>query len=172
MNGGPSAFMKYATTASECQATAASPGLEHADSTGQRARFPASEAAGHGDATDATSSARGLDHAAGTRHDGVVARSEGTSWDEARLRVSGAGRGQSRLAEHRDDVALPGPHPGHWRDADWLLCKDGRFRPVEPGTQPLVNGAPGRVGRLRAYGNGLCAPAAQVWCETVMECLP
>ncbi|WP_416186824.1 DNA cytosine methyltransferase [Enterobacter roggenkampii] len=30
---------------------------------------------------------------------------------------------------------------GFWRDADWLLCRDGKWRPVEPGTFPLVDGA-------------------------------
>ena len=39
-----------------------------------------------------------------------------------------------------------------WRDADWLYCSDGKWRPVEPGTFPLAHGIPGRVGRLRAYG--------------------
>ena len=49
---------------------------------------------------------------------------------------------------------------GLWADADWLFCRDGKWRPVEPGTFPLVNGATSRVGRLRAYGNAICAPAA------------
>lgn len=49
---------------------------------------------------------------------------------------------------------------GHWRDADWLSCRDGAWRPVEPGTFPLADGAPARVGRLRAYGNAINAEAA------------
>ncbi|MFI2870495.1 DNA cytosine methyltransferase [Klebsiella aerogenes] len=65
---------------------------------------------------------------------------------------------------------------GFWRDADWLLCRDGKWRPVEPGTFPLVDGAaarlgrvePGvarvassnRVGRLKGYGNAINAQAA------------
>ncbi|MCS6455982.1 DNA cytosine methyltransferase [Burkholderia thailandensis] len=53
-----------------------------------------------------------------------------------------------------------GPTNGVWRDADWLLCRDGKWRPVEPGTFPLVDGAPSRVGRLRAYGNAINAEAA------------
>lgn len=65
-----------------------------------------------------------------------------------------------------------GPINGFWRDADWLLCRDGKWRPVEPGTFPLAHGAPARVGRLRAYGNGLCAPAAQAFIESVRDCLP
>jgi DNA (cytosine-5)-methyltransferase 1 len=38
---------------------------------------------------------------------------------------------------------------------DWLFCRDGLWRPVEPGTFPLADAVAGRVGRLRAYGNGL-----------------
>lgn len=65
-----------------------------------------------------------------------------------------------------------GPTNGYWRDADWLYCRDGRWRPVEPGTFPLVNGAAARVGRLRAYGNAINAEAARVFIEAVMECAP
>jgi DNA (cytosine-5)-methyltransferase 1 len=61
----------------------------------------------------------------------------------------------------------PGPVNGHWRDADWLFCRDGRWRAVEPGLEPLVNGAASRVGRLRAYGNAICAQAAE---EFVRAC--
>jgi DNA (cytosine-5)-methyltransferase 1 len=64
------------------------------------------------------------------------------------------------------------PLDGFWRDADWLLCTDGKARPVEPGTQPLASGATKRLGRLRGYGNALCAPQAQAFVEAVMGCLP
>ncbi|WP_051657076.1 DNA cytosine methyltransferase [Burkholderia cenocepacia] len=43
-----------------------------------------------------------------------------------------------------------GPTNGFWRAADWLLCRDGKWRPVEPGTFPLVDGSAGGVGRVRA----------------------
>ncbi|WBV22076.1 DNA cytosine methyltransferase [Pantoea piersonii] len=49
---------------------------------------------------------------------------------------------------------------GFWSGADWLLCRDGKFRPVESGTFPLVNGFPGRVGRLRGYGNAIVPQVA------------
>ena len=52
------------------------------------------------------------------------------------------------------------PTNGFWSDADWLFCRDGKWRPVEPGTFPLVNGAPARVGRLRGYGNAIVAEEA------------
>jgi len=49
---------------------------------------------------------------------------------------------------------------GFWRDADWLLCRGGEWRPVEPFSQPLVDGAAARVGRLRAYGNAIVPQVA------------
>tara|TARA_R110000868_G_scaffold130461_1_gene340115 strand:+ start:411 stop:1343 length:933 start_codon:yes stop_codon:yes gene_type:complete len=65
------------------------------------------------------------------------------------------------------------PTNGQWRDADWIFCRDGKWRPVEPGTFPLVDGATSRVGRLRAYGNAIVAPlAAEVigaWMEVSLE---
>ncbi|WP_186042976.1 DNA cytosine methyltransferase [Burkholderia gladioli] len=62
-----------------------------------------------------------------------------------------------------------GPADSFWRAADWLLCRDGKWRPVEPGTFPLVDGAPSRVGRLRAYGNAINAEAARAFIETCID---
>ncbi|HEX7687316.1 MAG TPA: DNA cytosine methyltransferase [Burkholderiaceae bacterium] len=61
-----------------------------------------------------------------------------------------------------------GPVNGFWRAADWIACRDDRWRPVEPGTFPLAHGAPARVGRLRAYGNAINAEAARVFIEAFM----
>lgn len=52
------------------------------------------------------------------------------------------------------------PHNGYWSGADWLRCRDGKFRPVESGTFPLANGIPARVGRLRGYGNAIVPQVA------------
>ena len=60
-----------------------------------------------------------------------------------------------------------GPTNGFWGSADWLFCRDGKWRPVEPGTFPLVDGAPARVGRLRGYGNAINAESAKVFIEAV-----
>ncbi|WP_412048055.1 DNA cytosine methyltransferase [Klebsiella variicola] len=77
---------------------------------------------------------------------------------------------------------------GFWRDADWLLCRDGKWRPVEPGTFPLVDGAASRLvrkqpsvarlarmasrnrtGRLKGYGNAINAQAAAAFIRAYME---
>ncbi|MGE9727348.1 DNA cytosine methyltransferase [Cronobacter sakazakii] len=73
---------------------------------------------------------------------------------------------------------------GFWRDADWLLCRDGKWRPVEPGTFPLVDGAAARMGRvqpalarmaslnrrgrLKGYGNAINAQAAAEFIRAYM----
>lgn len=61
------------------------------------------------------------------------------------------------------------PTNGFWGAADWLLCRDGKWRPVESGTFPLAHGSPARVGRLRGYGNAIVAPQAQGFIEAYLE---
>lgn len=109
------------------------------------------------------------------------------------------GRRSSQTSNGRDaawveperlcDAGRSGPVNGFWADADWLFCRDGKWRPVEPGTFPLVDGAAGRLGRVRTdwhapagkegfghragrlkgYGNAINAEAARVFIECVME---
>jgi DNA (cytosine-5)-methyltransferase 1 len=37
------------------------------------------------------------------------------------------------------------PTGGFWADAEWLPCRDEKYRPVEPGIEPLAHGAPSRL---------------------------
>ncbi|NBW14922.1 MAG: DNA cytosine methyltransferase [Caulobacteraceae bacterium] len=57
---------------------------------------------------------------------------------------------------------------GPWRDADWLFCRDGKWRPVEPGTFPLADRLPARVVRLRGYGNAINPWAAAEFIRAMM----
>ena len=63
------------------------------------------------------------------------------------------------------------PTDGFWRNADWLLCRDGKWRPVEPGSCPLAHGTTARVGRLRGYGNAIVAPQAEAFIKAFMDIL-
>ncbi|MGP2939737.1 DNA cytosine methyltransferase [Serratia marcescens] len=74
-----------------------------------------------------------------------------------------------RPAIHRIDGANPEATNGFWRNADWLFCRDEKWRPVRPGSFPLANGATARVGRLRAYGNAINAEAAKVFIAAYLE---
>lgn len=111
---------------------------------------------------------------------------------------TGDGDSQAGRAQQTGSAAEAGgaggssPTNGFWRAADWLYCRDGRWRPVEPGTSPLAHGTAGGVGRVRAdkerlaallprkdqgsragrlkgYGNAIVAPQAVAFIECVIE---
>ncbi|MFG0249076.1 MAG: hypothetical protein ACF8OB_09345, partial [Phycisphaeraceae bacterium JB051] len=50
-----------------------------------------------------------------------------------------------------------------------LLCRDEKWRPVEPGTFPLVDGFPARVGLLRGFGNAIVIPQAVEFIKACMQ---
>jgi DNA (cytosine-5)-methyltransferase 1 len=49
------------------------------------------------------------------------------------------------------------------------LCADGKYRRVEPSILPVAHGISNRVGRIRAYGNSICAPTAAMFIRAFME---
>jgi DNA (cytosine-5)-methyltransferase 1 len=53
-------------------------------------------------------------------------------------------------------------YQGHaaWDSRESIKCLDGKHRRTEPGTFPLADGVPARVGRLRAYGNAIVPQVA------------
>jgi DNA (cytosine-5)-methyltransferase 1 len=122
--------------------------------TGQRARpneaqggWAFGELTGHGDIGGLANSNN--QHERPARH-----------WSQGFIDTRGSGE--------IDSTSTTGPTNGFWRDSDWLGCRDGKFRPVEPGTFPLANGAPARVGRLRGYGNAINAIQAQIFVEATL----
>jgi DNA (cytosine-5)-methyltransferase 1 len=118
------------------------------DSAGQCPAWPSSLVSGVADATDA----------------GFIRWRSSETCD---------GRVSTRIEPQRfRHVEHPGPTNGVWRDVDWLYCRDGRWRPVEPGTFPLVNGLANRVGLLRGYGNAIVAPQAIEFIKVALEYAP
>ena len=59
---------------------------------------------------------------------------------------------QPRRLDPQSSGPTPKTGPADW---EWLYCRDGKWRPTQPGLQPLAHGATQRVGRLRAYGNAI-----------------
>ncbi len=47
-----------------------------------------------------------------------------------------------------------------WQQGEAIDCADGKQRFIEPGTFPLANGVPNRVGKLRGYGNAIVPQVA------------
>ena len=52
------------------------------------------------------------------------------------------GGGSDRTSPNR-----PGPTNGFWRDADWLFCRDGKWRPVVASDVEMVDGTAAHLGR-------------------------
>jgi DNA (cytosine-5)-methyltransferase 1 len=54
-------------------------------------------------------------------------------------------------------------YTGAWSDFDRLPCTDGKTRLTQPGLQPLANGVPARMVRLRGYGNAIVPQTAALF---------
>lgn len=107
-------------------------------------------------------------------------RKDGQSQEGRVLESSGEGTTIKQLTT--------GPTNGFWGGADWLFCRDGKWRPVEPGTFPLADGfaselvsssnlsiedirstKEAKTMRLKGYGNAIVAPQAQMFIEAYLE---
>jgi DNA (cytosine-5)-methyltransferase 1 len=56
--------------------------------------------------------------------------------------------------------------------ADFLFCRDDRWRPVEPGTFPLVDADSGGVELLRGYGDAIDVEAFTNLIGAYLDCAP
>lgn len=107
-------------------------------------------------------------------------------WGDAGRRGAPSGPGLSGLAGLSDTelgivrrawrgeegraTLKPGDPP--WAGPDWLLCRDSRWRPIEPGLSPLVDETPARMVRLRGYGDAIDAEAFTNLIGTYMDAAP
>ncbi len=118
-------------------------------------------------------------------------RLEGWQEQSAREECQAAQRGDHAggMVNHDRDSGPTVATNGFWGDADWLFCRDNKWRSVESGTFPLVDGTPARVGRsgdfvtpeysaqtteariarLRGYGNAIVAPVAVAFIQSYLE---
>ena len=127
----------------------------------------------HGDSTVSSEREARLEHGSpstvsGMAHTQSIGSRELRVGSEEEGRSSG-GRAQSDGDLSTSDHLSTDAVKSFWRDADWLNCRDGKWRAVEPCTFPLANGVPNRVGRLRAYGNAITPQVAQGLIESYME---
>lgn len=82
----------------------------------------------------------------------AAARS-GALGDAECARLEGhAGDGDSAAGWAQQDRPAP---PAGSGVVGWVVGHDGKARRVEPGIRLLADGVPGRVGKLRAYGNAI-----------------
>lgn len=58
---------------------------------------------------------------------------------------------------------------GGWDSAEYIPCRDGTARPVEPGLSPLAYGVSARVVRLRGYGNAIVPQVAAEFIAAYLE---
>lgn len=123
---------------------------------------------------------RGEDVFSSGRRDGLGGVGAISGWladdklQQRQIAQAGADEARGRQQEPAEIAGLrsnsrPGPTNGIWGTTDWLGCRDGSWRPVEPGTFPLAHGAAARVGRLRGYGNAIVAQQAQAFIEAYCE---
>lgn len=73
-------------------------------------------------------------------------------------------------AEHQEGRAMgPSTTNGFWRNAEWIYCRDGKYRPTKSGIFPLANGITGRVALLRGAGNAISPWPAKAFIESYLE---
>jgi DNA (cytosine-5)-methyltransferase 1 len=171
--------------------------VAHADEGGRTCSRRSRDESGRGMGTH-RESASGNDAAladAGATGDFGDAEQSGFQEQRSERRTSREAGGRNA----REAVERAGaPTNGFWRDAEWLPCIDGKARPTERATEsrlqsladglaarlgymrsgegwaltPLIVKGENRVGRLRAYGNAIVAPAAVEFISAFMECRP
>jgi DNA (cytosine-5)-methyltransferase 1 len=87
------------------------------------------------------------------------------------------------------DTSNASASDGIWSNPNWIYCKDGKYRAIEPSIKPLVNGIPkgmvrsgdngevfdanntqeARAMRLKGYGNAIVPQVAALFISAALE---
>jgi DNA (cytosine-5)-methyltransferase 1 len=99
----------------------------------------------------------------------------GRTWEQGNAAGVLGNPNGARPSEGSETAALVGygdsafaTGSGSWSDLEWLPCIDGKWRPTQPGLQPLAHGVSARVGKLRAYGNAIVPQVAAEFIKASM----
>jgi DNA (cytosine-5)-methyltransferase 1 len=83
---------------------------------------------------------------------------------------SGDEDGRYWIVGSHDRSAVADPSASFWSDnLEWIPCRDGKWRPTQPGLFPLAHGVPNRVGTLRGAGNAIVPQVAAEVIRAYME---
>lgn len=123
--------------------------------------------------------ANGMEHATGDGREQRRSEPVGRGL-EPRRSTSGLGdthdagpqRRGLRPEQSPSERAAGTPGSAFWDAFDLVPCADGKARRIESGTFPLAHGVPGRVGKLRAYGNAISPQVAAGFIEAFLEAAP
>lgn len=77
-----------------------------------------------------------------------------------------------RAWRRQEGRAAQQPGDPLWAGVDWLLCRDSKWRPIEPGLSPLVDAPPARMVRLRGYGDAIDAEAFANFIGAYLDAAP
>ncbi len=117
-----------------------------------------------GEAGNGQEPGRRAEQSRGLSEAGTMGHSDGARDANARRRT--AARASSRV---RGAAWQQWFRTNPWEPSDVVECIDGKRRPIEPGTLPLVDGFASRVGRVRAYGNAIVSEVAVTFIRAAME---
>jgi DNA (cytosine-5)-methyltransferase 1 len=111
---------------------------------------------------------------------GSVANTMSTGWPERRPepgvgQIAGCGElvgmgdtKSERCGKARERIDGPAQW-STWAEPNWIECQDNKYRPIKSGLEPLANGIPARVVRLRGYGNAIVPQVAAEFIQAHFE---
>ena len=144
-------------------------GMGISNSTGSQQRIEATEGARYRDPIEPAGDVNGMGN---TEHNGCIASQIKRS-DDQPVQHSETGKNCTSESKRASSPA----------SISWLYCRDGKYRPIEPGLKPLVDGVSrgmvhssdprntqeARAMRLKGYGNAIVPQVAAEFIKAFYE---